>query len=162
MTTDSTATGKATTEHIETPNNADHDVVRELAQLLNETELTEIEIERAGFRIRVARQPSGAVVARGPIATQPAPPAPQVSPNLAAHPGVIASPMVGTAYMAPTPDDPPFISIGDTVDEGQTVMIIEAMKTMNPIPALKAGRVSQILVKDAQPVEFGEPLLIID
>ncbi len=169
MTTDNKAAGKATIERIGTPSKLDHDVVRELAQLLEETELTEIEIERAGFRIRVARQPSTAILSQGTIPPQSAtsPPASQdaslqAAADAASHPGAVASPMVGTAYVAAKPGDPAFVSVGDNVAEGQTVMIIEAMKTMNPIPAPRAGRISQILVSDAQPVEFGEPLLIID
>ena len=159
---------EAKIERIGTPSNVDHDVIRELAQLLEETDLTEIEIERAGFRVRVSRQQAGAISAQIPIA---APAAPQPiagdkagtgDASLAAHPGVVPSPMVGTAYVAPKPGDDPFVTQGDMVAEGQTVMIIEAMKTMNTITAPKAGRVTQILVTDAQPVEFGEPLLIIE
>ncbi len=145
----------------------DHDVIRELASLLEETCLTEIEIEQAGLRVRVARHshthlppsPSPAPAASPP----PSPPAAEAgAEDLAAHPGVVTSPMVGTAYVAPKPGAPPFVQIGDKVSEGQTLMIVEAMKTMNPIPAPRAGTVTQILVTDRQPVEFGEPLLIIE
>ncbi len=170
MTTNNKATGKATIERVGTPSSTDHEVVRQLAQLLKETGLTEIEIEQTGFRIRVAKQPATTM---SQIATTSEAPAlspasvsheavPQTSSDIAVNPGAILSPMVGTAYIAPKPTDPPFVNVGDIVDKGQTVMIIEAMKTMNPIPAPKSGRVSQILVSNAQPVEFGEPLLIID
>jgi len=145
----------------------DQELIRELAQLLDETGLTEIEIDREGMRVRVARQASPAVGAlpAGPAALQR--PAAQV-PDEAAdgdpakHPGCVRSPMVGTAYLAPEPGAPPFVGVGSRVVQGQTLLIIEAMKTMNHIPAPKAGVVTRILVGNRQPVEFGEPLAIIE
>src|ERR1700676_3189172 len=144
----------------------DHDVIHELTKLLDETGLTEIEIEQDGRRVRVAR---GAVAPAAP-APRPAPaPAPQlVAESIAApidhakHPGVVKSPMVGTAYGSPEPGAKPFIEVGSKVSVGQTLLIIEAMKTMNQIPSTRAGTVTQILVEDGQPVEFGEPLVIIE
>ena len=140
-------------------------VVRELAALLDETGLTEIEVEQGGLRVRVARQhaPQGAHAAVAVPATPAA--APLAAAGLvdpAQHPGVVTSPMVGTAYRAPEPGAKPFIEVGSTVEAGATLLIIEAMKTMNQIPAPRAGTVVQILFEDAQPVEFGEPLLIIE
>jgi acetyl-CoA carboxylase biotin carboxyl carrier protein len=139
----------------------DEDIVRALARLLDETRLTEIEIEREGFRVRVARQPSypssapeierPVAVAVGAGASDPA-----------QHPGVVVSPMVGTAYRAPEPGAKPFCEIGSLVKAGDTLLVIEAMKTFNQIPAPRAGTVGQILFEDAQPVEFGEPLMIIE
>jgi acetyl-CoA carboxylase biotin carboxyl carrier protein len=145
----------------------DHDLIRELAKLLDETGLTEIEYEQAGARVRVARQP---VAAAAPVApSRPAaPPQEPIPPPFAPlgdpskHPGVVTSPMVGTAYMAPEPGERPFVEVGSLVREGETLMIIEAMKTMNQIPAPMAGTVIQILIEDGQPVEFGEPLMIIE
>ncbi|GLK69096.1 acetyl-CoA carboxylase biotin carboxyl carrier protein [Hansschlegelia plantiphila] len=143
---------------------ADHELVRELAELMTENGLTEIEIERGDFRVRVARQVSAAPAAAAP----PSPPAVTVAAaaveavDPAKRPGVVLSPMVGTAYLAPEPGARPFIEVGATVRQGQTVLIVEAMKTMNAIPAPKAGVVREILVTDGQPVEFGEPLLIVD
>jgi acetyl-CoA carboxylase biotin carboxyl carrier protein len=137
-------------------------VVRALANLLDETGLTEIEIEQGGLRVRVARQ-HAAHAAHAPAVTVPHAAAP--IPGLidpAQHPGVVTSPMVGTAYRAPEPGAKPFIEVGSTVEAGATVLIIEAMKTMNQIPAPRSGTVVQILFEDAQPVEFGEPLLIIE
>jgi acetyl-CoA carboxylase biotin carboxyl carrier protein len=146
------------------PPTVDHDLIRDLAHLLDETGLTEIEFERDGIRVRVAR---GAV-----IATQPAPvaipldlrglPAATDSSDPAKHPGVLISPMVGTAYRGPEPGAKPFAEVGSMVAAGATVLIIEAMKTLNQIPAPRSGRVSQILIEDGQPVEFGEPLMIIE
>jgi acetyl-CoA carboxylase biotin carboxyl carrier protein len=144
----------------------DHDVIRELAKLLDETGLTEIEFERDGVSIRVARYasaPAGRArsaetAAIPPLAVTSAP----ASIDPAQHPGVVASPMVGTAYLAPAPGDRPFVEVGGTVKAGDPVMIIEAMKTMNQIPAPRAGTVIQILVEDGQPVEYGEPLMIIE
>jgi acetyl-CoA carboxylase biotin carboxyl carrier protein len=140
-------------------------IVRELAALIEETGLSEIEIEREGVRVRVARQTRIETVPIGPAAPEraraaeiPNPPPPDPS----THPGVVPSPMVGTAYLAPEPGAAPFIQIGARVAQGQTLLIIEAMKTMNHIPAPKAGVVSAILVGNGQPVEFGEPLAIIE
>jgi acetyl-CoA carboxylase biotin carboxyl carrier protein len=143
----------------------DSALIRELALLLDETSLTEIEIERAGLRVRVARNVT--VSAAMPASFQPAAAAaPVVAPaagaDLAKHPGVVPSPMVGTAYWAPEPGAKPFIDVGTKVSAGQTLLIIEAMKTMNQIPSPRAGTVTQILVEDGQPVEFGEPLVIIE
>ncbi|SRR6266536_1074291 len=148
--------------------NDDSALIRELALLLDETNLTEIEIERAGLRVRVARNVS--IAASIPANMQTLAPAPAanipVTPpavaDLAKHPGVVPSPMVGTAYWAPEPGAKPFIEVGTKVSAGQTLLIIEAMKTMNQIPSPRAGTVTQILVEDGQPIEFGEPLVIIE
>lgn len=149
----------------------DADVIRELADLLGETGLTEIEIERKDLRVRVARAAAGAVANVVPAQAVPQPAAPPPAPTagdsgqdtaLSSHPGTVVSPMVGTAYRAPEPGASPFIEIGSTVTEGQTVMIVEAMKTMNHIPSPRSGKVLQILVEDGQPVEFGEPLVVIE
>jgi len=147
----------------------DSALIRELALLLDETSLTEIEIERAGLRVRVARNIS--IAASMPANFQQMPSgslgsAASVTPaaiaDLAKHPGVVPSPMVGTAYWASEPGAKPFIEVGSKVTVGQTLLIIEAMKTMNQIPSTRAGTVTQILVEDGQPVEFGEPLVIIE
>ncbi len=148
----------------------ERELIRELAMLLDETNLTEIEIERAGLRLRVARNIS--IAAAAPVSYQPAPvvtaaPAAPVAAaaataDLSKHPGMIPSPMVGTAYLASEPGAKPFIDVGTKVKVGDTLIIIEAMKTMNQIPATRAGTVTQILVEDGQPVEFGEPLVIIE
>jgi acetyl-CoA carboxylase biotin carboxyl carrier protein len=137
-------------------------LIRELALLLDETSLTEIEIERAGLRVRVARNVS--IAASLPPNMPPAAPAPAaaVPAEVAKHPGVVPSPMVGTAYWASEPGAKPFIEVGAKVAVGQTLLIIEAMKTMNQIPSPRAGTVTQILVEDGQPVEFGEPLVSIE
>jgi acetyl-CoA carboxylase biotin carboxyl carrier protein len=147
----------------------DQELIRELAQLLTETGLTEIEIDREGMRVRVARQPTAgpampaALAAVIPAAVAPAQPATAgADADLAKHPGCVRSPMVGVAYVAPEPGAPPFVSVGARVSQGQTLLIIEAMKTMNHIPAPKAGVVTQVLVANSQPVEFGEPLVIIE
>jgi acetyl-CoA carboxylase biotin carboxyl carrier protein len=141
-------------------------LIRDLAGILEETGLSEIEIEKAGLRIRVARTLQ--VVASAPL---PAAPSASAAPartaaggktDVSSHPGLVASPMVGTAYMAPSPGANPFVKVGDMVTEGQTLLIIEAMKTMNQIPAPRTGRVTQIIISDGQPVEFGEPLMIIE
>ncbi|MGZ5872924.1 MAG: acetyl-CoA carboxylase biotin carboxyl carrier protein [Bradyrhizobium sp.] len=144
---------------------SDSALIRELALLLDETSLSEIEIERAGLRLRVARNLS--IAASVPAAAQvvaPAPPAPApaAATDIAQHPGAVPSPMVGTAYWASEPGAKPFIEVGAKVSVGQTLLIIEAMKTMNQIPSPRAGTVTQILVEDGQPVEFGEPLVIIE
>lgn len=147
----------------------DSALVRELALLLDETSLSEIEIERAGLRLRVARNISVAATMPVPMAAVPAalPAAAAAAPAAAAsdlskHPGAVTSPMVGTAYWAPEPGAKPFIEVGSKVSVGQTLLIIEAMKTMNQIPSPRAGTVTQILVEDGQPVEYGEPLVIIE
>ena len=145
---------------------SDSALIRELALLLDETSLTEIEIERAGLRLRVARNVSIATSVPASVAATaaaaPAPAAPVTSPDIAKHPGAVPSPMVGTAYWASEPGAKPFIEVGAKVSVGQTLLIIEAMKTMNQIPSPRAGTVTQILVEDGQPVEFGEPLVIIE
>jgi acetyl-CoA carboxylase biotin carboxyl carrier protein len=143
----------------------DSALIRELALLLGETNLTEIEIERSGLRVRVARNIS--IAASVPVgvaaaATAPVAAAPATVGDIAKHPGVVPSPMVGTAYWASEPGAKPFIEVGSKVSVGQTLVIIEAMKTMNQIPSPRAGTVTQILVEDGQPVEFGEPLVIIE
>ena len=139
----------------------DSALIRELALLLDETSLTEIEIERAGLRVRVARNVS--IAATMPANYQPTSATASVAvADLAKHPGVVPSPMVGTAYWASEPGAKPFIEVGSKVSVGQTLLIIEAMKTMNQIPSPRAGTVTQILVEDGQPVEFGEPLVIIE
>jgi len=141
----------------------DRDLIRELTKLLEETGLTEIEIEQDGQRVRVARNaaapaaPRTAAAAPHPVAQSVAAP---VDPSK--HPGVVVSPMVGTAYAAPEPGAKPFIEIGTLVKAGDTLLVVEAMKTMNQIPAPRAGTVIQILFEDGQPVEFGEPLVIIE
>ena len=142
----------------------DHEAIRELAKLLDETGLTEIAVERDGVSIRVARHSGGGLgraraaksAAPTPVASTPLP----VDP--AQHPGVVASPMVGTAYLAPEPGARPFVEVGTLVKTGEPLMIIEAMKTMNQIPAPRPGTVIQILVDDGQPVEYGQPLMIIE
>jgi len=146
-------------------NSDDSALIRELALLLDETSLTEIEIERAGLRVRVARNVSIAAAMPAspqPAAAAPAAAAPVAVADMAKHPGVVPSPMVGTAYWASEPGAKPFIEIGSKVSIGQTLLIIEAMKTMNQIPSPRAGTVTQILIEDGQPVEFGEPLVIIE
>jgi acetyl-CoA carboxylase biotin carboxyl carrier protein len=143
----------------------DSALIRELALLLDETNLTEIEIERAGLRVRVARNITIAASmppSIQPAAAAPATAAPVAVADIAKHPGVVPSPMVGTAYWASEPGAKPFIEVGSKVSVGQTLLIIEAMKTMNQIPSPRAGTVTQILVEDGQPVEFGEPLVIIE
>jgi acetyl-CoA carboxylase biotin carboxyl carrier protein len=144
---------------------ADGALIRELALLLDETNLTEIEIERAGLRVRVARNISIAATMSGshhPAAAPVAAAGPAPVSDIANHPGVVPSPMVGTAYWASEPGAKPFIEIGTRVSAGQTLLIIEAMKTMNQIPSPRAGTVTQILIEDGQPVEFGEPLVVIE
>jgi acetyl-CoA carboxylase biotin carboxyl carrier protein len=143
----------------------DSALIRELALLLDETSLTEIEIERAGLRLRVARNVSIAAAIPAGVqagAAAAASAGPVASADIAKHPGAVPSPMVGTAYWASEPGAKPFIEIGTKVSVGQTLLIIEAMKTMNQIPSPRAGTVTQILVEDGQPVEFGEPLVIIE
>jgi acetyl-CoA carboxylase biotin carboxyl carrier protein len=145
-------------------------LVRKLADILTDTGLSEIEVEHGGLKIRVAKQLMAAAVhvaapaplaAPAPAASAPAAPAPAAEPPRRAG-EVVKSPMVGTVYMQPSPEAPAFIKVGDTVAAGQTLMIVEAMKTMNPIPAPKGGKIVEILVEDSQPVEFGEPLVVIE
>jgi acetyl-CoA carboxylase biotin carboxyl carrier protein len=139
-------------------------LVRRLAGILNDTGLSEIEVERDGLRIRVARTLTAAAtvaVAAPTAVVAVAPAALDLAAPAIADGDAVKSPMVGTVYLQPQPDSPPFFKVGDTVSEGQTLMIIEAMKTMNPIPAPRAGRILEFLVANGQPVEFGEPLAII-
>lgn len=145
----------------------DTEFVRKLAQLLHETHLGEIELADGDKRIRVARQAvTVAAPAAGPVAATAPAAAPTAAPaadaDLGKHPGAVKSPMVGTAYLASEPGKPNFVAVGDKVTAGQTLLIIEAMKTFNPIKAPKAGTVMQILVANAHPVEFGEPLMIVE
>jgi len=138
----------------------DTDAVRALADLLGETGLTEIEYDTGEVRIRVARTitVSAAPALAAPAATAAA----DASASNEPHPGAVTSPMVGVVYLAPEPGAPNFVSVGDTVAEGATLLLIEAMKTFNPLRAPRAGRVSAILVNDATPVEYGEPLVVIE
>lgn len=145
----------------------DKEIIRDLAEILNQTDLTDIEIEQGDLRIRVSRQitvhatvPQAPMMA-APAATAPAPAAEAAKPADVSK-NAVPSPMVGTAYLAPAPGARAFIEVGQQVKEGQTLMIIEAMKTMNQIPAPRAGTVTAILVEDAQPVEYGEPLVVIE
>ena len=141
--------------------------IKELAELLSETGLTEIEVEAGDIRIKVARQGTAVSavvpqVAAAPAPVEAAPEPKEVAPAPADHPGGVKSPMVGTAYLAPEPGSANFVKVGDTVSEGQTILIVEAMKTMNPISAPRAGKVTQILISNEQPVEFDEVLMIIE
>ncbi len=146
----------------------DHDAIRDLAKLLDETGLSEIEIERDGVSIRVARNFSVSAAPERSADTSIAPaPITVATPSAVPmeplqHPGLVASPMVGTAYLGPTPGARPFVDVGALVKAGDTLIIIEAMKTMNQIPAPRSGTVTQILVEDGQPVEYGEPLMIVE
>ncbi len=148
----------------------DQTLIRDLATILNETDLTEIEVEQDDLRIRVSR--AGTPIAAQAYAPAPQPVAPAPAPASAA-PGEapskpaasgnsVPSPMVGTAYMSPSPGARPFVEVGQTVSEGQTLLIIEAMKTMNQIPSPRSGKITEILVADGQPVEYGEPLVMIE
>ncbi|ACA19742.1 acetyl-CoA carboxylase, biotin carboxyl carrier protein [Methylobacterium sp. 4-46] len=152
----------------------DPDLVRQLATLIAETDLTEIEVEKGDLRIRVARE-RAAVTAHLPVAVAPAPvaapPLPAASvpaaaePDpkaLAAHPGAVLSPMVGTAYRRPSPEAKPFVEVGTRVESGARLLLVEAMKTFNDIVAPRAGTVTAVFIEDGQPVEFGEPLLVIE
>jgi acetyl-CoA carboxylase biotin carboxyl carrier protein len=141
----------------------DEGLIRGLAELLNETGLSEIEIEQKGLRIRIARNITmAAAIGSHAMAIPAIAPGAAPAPSADNHPGTLKSPMVGTAYRGPEPGAPSFVEIGTPVKQGQTVLIIEAMKTMNHIPAPKAGTVKAILVENGQPVEYGEPLLIIE
>lgn len=151
-------------------NGVDQQLIRDLATILDETNLTEIEVEQDDLRIRVSRTPAAVQgYAPAPYAAAPAPAAPAVAAPVAAAPAAadtsknaVPSPMVGTAYLSPAPDAKPFIEVGQKVKEGQTLLIIEAMKTMNQIPSPRTGTVVAILCEDAQPVEYGEPLVVIE
>lgn len=155
---------------------SDSKLVRELAKILKDTDLTEIEVERGELRIRVAREIAGSTqMVSVPSAYQTPVAAPQAAPAAApeasapssggsdasSHPGAVKSPMVGTAYVRPDPDADAFVKVGDSVKEGDTILLVEAMKTFNPITAPQSGTISDILVQDAQPVEYGEPLFVI-
>lgn len=145
----------------------DESLIRGLAELLNDTGLSEIEVEQKGLRIRIARNLTVAAAVSAPSPAVHGAAADSAALSAAAkdndsHPGTLKSPMVGTAYRAPEPSAPPFVEVGSTVKQGQTVLIIEAMKTMNHIPAPRPGTVKAILVENGQPVEFGEPLIIIE
>ena len=142
----------------------DEEALRRLASILEDTGLTEIEVEAGDHRMRVAKTPAvtSAVSAPMPVAA-PAAAQPTAAPSdLADHEFAVTSPMVGTAYLAPAPGAKPFVQPGDSVSEGQTLRIIEAMKVMSALPAPRAGRVVRVLVQDGEPVEFGEPLLILE
>lgn len=145
----------------------DQQLVRDLAGILNDTNLTEIEVELGDLKVRVSRQTATVHAVAAPQSY--APPAPAAAPGIAPAAAVaepsknaVPSPMVGTAYLSPSPDAKPFVEVGQSVKEGQTLLIIEAMKTMNQIPSPRAGTVKAILVEDAQPVEFGMPLVVIE
>ena len=151
---------------------ADIKLVKDLAKILNDTELTEIELEKGSLKIRVAK--NGGQIVQSAVAPAPiAAPAPATSQPVAApaaktekadagaHPGAVKSPMVGTVYTRPSPDADTFVSVGDKVKEGDTIVLVEAMKTFNPIIAPRSGKIEEILVEDSQPVEFGEALFII-
>ena len=156
MATKTTSTVKST--------GVNKDLIRDLAEILNDTNLSDIEVEQGDLRIRVSRQLSGGV----PVQTTYAPAAPAAAPAPAdpkkedLTKNAVTSPMVGTAYLAPAPGARPFVEVGQQVSEGQTLIIIEAMKTMNQISSPRAGTVKAILVEDAQPVEFGEPLVVVE
>ncbi len=146
----------------------DQNLVRDLAKLLQETDLNEIEVEEGDMRIRLARGGTVQTIAAAPVATAVAAPTATIAPSpMAAEPkpssaGNVPSPMVGTAYLASGPDAAPYVSIGSKVSEGQTILIIEAMKTMNQISAPHSGTLKEVLVEDGQPVEFGEQLMSIE
>jgi acetyl-CoA carboxylase biotin carboxyl carrier protein len=142
----------------------DEEMVRSLARLLDETRLTEIEIEQGGLRVRVARQaaPPAPFAIAAAESQRPAAAVINAHAVAAEHPGLVTSPMVGTAYRSPEPGAKSFCEVGSVVKAGDTLLIIEAMKTMNQIPAPRSGTVMQILFEDAQPVEFGEPLMVIE
>lgn len=152
-----------------TSSNLDSALVKQLASILNDTSLTEIEYETGGIRVRVARNNGAAFApmalpAAAPAAALPAPvaAAPAAPVDAASHPGTVKSPMVGVCYLLPEPGAAPFVKVGDSVSEGQTLCLIEAMKTFNPVRAPRAGKVSQIIVENGAPVEYGEPLVIIE
>ena len=149
----------------------DTSLIRELAAILREADLGEIEVEQGDLRIKVvkpetktifAAAPSYAPATSAPAAAAPAAAAATAKAAAADHPGAVKSPMVGTVYLQPDENSPTFVKPGDTVAAGQTLLLIEAMKTFNPVPAPRAGKVTQVLVKNTQPVEFGEPLIIIE
>src|SRR5947209_8819150 len=146
-------------------------LVREIAQLLSEADISEIEVQNGDLRIRVARTAAAPPPAPSPVSVQVAPspapvvlsaPAADAAQQVADHPGAVKSPMVGTAYLRPSPEAEPFVTVGSVVKAGEKILLIEAMKTFNEIVAPRAGTVTQILVEEGQPVEYGEPLLIIE
>jgi acetyl-CoA carboxylase biotin carboxyl carrier protein len=162
-----------------TSSQVDQDLIRAIAELINKENLAEIEIEHEDFRVRVTRSfgkeyvqmaapayaphlPHANALAHPMVPAGSAPAAVPVIEDLASNPGTLTSPMVGTAYRSPEPGKPAFVEVGSKVSEGQTVVIIEAMKTMNQIPAHRSGTVTRILVEDSQPVEYGEPLVVIE
>ncbi|MBY0423704.1 MAG: acetyl-CoA carboxylase biotin carboxyl carrier protein [Parvularculaceae bacterium] len=136
--------------------------ISRLAEILHDKGLTEIEIEKGDVRLRVSRATQTIAAAAAPVAAPAAPSAAPPPAKGAKNADAVTSPMVGTAYLKPSPDAPTFVKVGDRVSEGQTLMIIEAMKTMNPIASPRAGVVKEVFVKDAQPVEFGEPLMAVE
>lgn len=150
------------------PMQVDTALVRELAELLDSTRLTEIEVQDGERRVRVVRKPAAAPVYASPPSQAAAAPEPAEAPDDAAsddyrkYPGLVRSPIVGTAYLTPDPASPPYVVVGQTVRVGETLLIIEAMKVMNPITAPKAGKVTRVLVSNEQPVEYDEPLIVIE
>jgi len=140
----------------------DQDLIRDLANLLKETELNEIEIEQNGLRIRVVGTAGVGVQNVAAVAATPAPKAATPEPDMANNPGAVPSPMVGTAYLSPAPGAKQFVTIGEAVKEGQTILIVEAMKTMNQIASPRSGTITAILIDEGQPVEFGEPLFVVE
>jgi len=152
----------------------DRKLLRQLAELINDTGLSEIEVQSGDFRLRLAKQitvqatvpvaapaaaPAAVAATAAPVAVTADPAKPVIGPD---HVGAVLSPMVGTVYLASEPNSPPFVKVGDTVEQGQTLLIVEAMKVMNPIQAPRAGKVTHIMVTNGIPVEFGELLMIIE
>jgi acetyl-CoA carboxylase biotin carboxyl carrier protein len=172
MTNDDSADSPKSKKRARRGGGIDAALVREMAQLLAEADITEIEVEKGDLRIRVARTTTApAAAAPSPVSVQVAPsPAPVVlsttaadaAPPIADHPGAVKSPMVGTAYLRPSPEAQPFVEVGGLVKAGDKILLVEAMKTFNEIVAPRGGTVTQILVEDGQPVEYGEPLIIIE
>jgi len=147
-------------------------VIRELAEILRETDLSDIEVSRGDLTLKISRRAAKQVITTGvttagtapvpqPQPIAPETPAPKGSVDMSAHPGAVRSPMVGTTYLASEPGKPPFVKVGDTVAEGDTLMLIEAMKTFNPIAAPTSGKIIDLMVEDGQPVEFDEILVVI-
>ncbi|MGX8007744.1 acetyl-CoA carboxylase biotin carboxyl carrier protein [Mesorhizobium sp. ORM8.1] len=145
----------------------DQQLIRDLAGILNDTNLTEIEVELGDLKVRVSRQSQTVHAVAAPYAAPASAPAQAATPLATAavadpSKNAVPSPMVGTAYLSPSPDAKAFVEVGQKVKEGQTLLIIEAMKTMNQIPSPRAGTVTAILIEDAQPVEYGMPLVVIE
>ncbi len=162
------STPEPTPDYNKSDDPIDTGLVRRLADILKDTDLTEIEVERGDLKIRVARKNPAAGPLVEAVAAQPPPLAHAPTATVAAVPAdaapageVVKSPMVGTAYLQPQPGAPPFVRVGDRVSEGQTLLVVEAMKTMNPIAAPRAGVVAEVLIADAQPIEYDEPLVVI-